>query len=101
MKYFSVLMAIKLIIHKLKRNGISRNLLSLLTNFLRKTKQRVILNSQSSSWANINAGVPQGFILGRLQCLIHINDLSDNLQCNPSYSLTTFSCFLLLKCSKE
>ena len=46
------------IIHKLKRNGISGNLLSLLTDFLRNRKQRVILNGQSSSWANINAGVP-------------------------------------------
>ena len=32
------------IIHKLKRNGISGNLLSLLTDFLRNRKQRVILN---------------------------------------------------------
>ena len=37
------------IIHKLKRNGISGNILSLLTDFLRKRKQRVILNGQSSS----------------------------------------------------
>ena len=53
-------------IHKLKRNGISGNLLSLSTYFLRNRKQRVILKVQSSSWANINAGVPQGFILGPL-----------------------------------
>ena len=37
------------IIHNLKRNGISGNLLSLLTDFLRNRKQRVILNGQSSS----------------------------------------------------
>ena len=37
------------IIHKLKRNGISGNLLSLLTDFLRNRKQRVIRNGQSSS----------------------------------------------------
>ena len=37
------------IIHKLKPNGISGNLLSLLTNVLRNRKQRVILNDQSSS----------------------------------------------------
>ena len=52
------------IIHKLTRNGISGNLLSLLTDVLSKRKQSVILNGQSSSWAYINAGVPQGSILG-------------------------------------
>ena len=71
------------IIHKLKPNGISENLLSLLTDFLRNRKQRVILNGQSSSWANINAGVPEGSILGPLLFLIYINDLSGNIQCNP------------------
>ena len=48
------------IIHKLKRNGISGNVSSLLTDFLKNRKQRVILNGQSPSWANINVGVPQG-----------------------------------------
>ena len=71
------------IIHRHKRNGISGNLLSLLTDFLRNRKQRVILNGQSSSWANINAGVLQGSILGPVLFLIYINDLSHNLQCNP------------------
>ena len=46
------------IIHKLKRNGIYGNFLSLLTDFLRNRKQSVILNEQNSSWTNINAGVP-------------------------------------------
>ena len=72
------------IIHKLKCNEISGNSLSLLTNLLRKRKQRVILNGQRSSWANINAGVPQGSILRLLLFLICMNDLSDNLQFNPN-----------------
>ena len=37
------------IIHNLKRNGISGHLLSLLRDFLRNRKQRVILNGQRSS----------------------------------------------------
>ena len=47
-------------VYKVKRNGISGNLLSLITDFLRNRKQRVIFGGRSSSWANINAGVPQG-----------------------------------------
>ena len=71
------------IIHKPKRNGISGNLLSLLTDFLRTRKRRIILNGQSSSWANIDADLPQGFLLCPLLFLMYIIHLSNNLQCNP------------------
>ena len=63
-------------------NGISGNLLETLIDFLKDRKQRVVLKGQNSSWANIEAGVPQGFILGPLLFLIYINDLPDNLLTN-------------------
>ena len=85
------------IIHNLKRNGIPENLSSLLTDFLRNRKHRVILKGQSSSWANINSGVPQGSILGPLLFLIYINDLSDNLQCNPKLFTDDKSLFSTVK----
>ena len=67
------------LIFKLKQNGISGNLLNLLSNFLRYRKQRVVLNGQSSYWADVTAGVPQGFILSPLLFLIYLNDLADGL----------------------
>ena len=45
---------------------ISGNLLETLTDFLKYSKQRVVLNRQSSSWSNIEARGPQGSILGPL-----------------------------------
>ena len=67
---------------KLKRNGISGNLLNQLSNFLRNRKERVVLNGQTSSWTDVNAGVSQGSILGSLLFLIYINDLADGVSSN-------------------
>ena len=49
-------------------------------NYLTGRQQRVVLNGQTSSWKNILAGVLQGFVLGPLQFLIYINDLSNGIE---------------------
>ena len=67
----------------MKQNGLKGNLLETLTNFLNDKKQRVVLNGKHPKWANIEAGIPKGLILGPLLFLICINDLPDNLISNP------------------
>ena len=70
------------LVFKLKSVGISGNLLTLMESFLSERYQRVLLNGQSSERATINAGVPQGSILGPLLFLIYINDLSNGINSN-------------------
>ena len=76
--------------------GFSGDLLSLLIDFLTNRKQRVVLNGQNSSWADIKAGVPQGSILGPLFFLLYINDLTENLDSNPKLFAEDTSLFSIV-----
>ena len=68
----------------------------LLKDFLKSRKQRVVLNGQHSSWRDVNAGVPQGSILGPLLFLVYINDLSNGLKTNPKLFTDDTSLFSVI-----
>ena len=83
--------------YKLRQNCICRNLLNTLTDFLQKRTHRFILNGQYSSCTKVEAGVPQGSILGPLLFLIYINELSENLASNPKCFADDTSLFYVVK----
>ena len=67
------------LLFKLQENGLSGNLLEWLSSYLSNRVQRVVLHSTESSSRSINAGVPQGSVLGPLLFLIYVNDIADKL----------------------
>jgi len=69
------------LIFKLNQMGVRGNVLEWLKDYLNSRKQRVIIKGETSDWGSIEAGVPQGSVLGPLLFLVYINDIVQNVNC--------------------
>lgn len=65
---------------KLKYFGIGDSALLFFRNYLSQRYQRIVNNGQLSNFKSINAGVPQGSILGPLLFTVYTSDFSNFLQ---------------------
>ena len=70
------------LLHKLKSYGISGQIFSLFSSFLSNRRLQVVLDGKSSQEYPVNAGVPQGSILGHTLFSLYINDLPDDVICD-------------------
>ena len=70
------------VLHKLKPYGISGQIFGLISSFLGNRRLRVVLDGKSSQEYPVNAGVPEGSILGPTLFLLYINDVSDDVICD-------------------
>ena len=85
------------LLYKIEKLGIKGDLLCWIKSYLLDRKQKVVINGKESILLNINAGVPQGSILGPLFFLIFINDIDQEIGCSIKLFADDTSIYIIVE----
>ena len=89
------------LLYKLEKIGVRGNLLTWFQSYLTDRKLRVVINGQTSKCYDINAGVPQGSVLGPLLFLIYSNDIVENITSHISLFADDTSLYTTVESSHD
>jgi hypothetical protein len=81
------------LLHKLTTLNIPNYLILIVQSYLKNRKFYVSLNGEKSTLKNVNAGVPQGSVIGPLLYLAYINDISIPPHCKISLYADDTACY--------
>ena len=88
------------LLRKLELIGNRGSVLYWVKNYLSERKQRVVINNSTSSWRDINAGVPQGINVSPLFFIVFINDILTDINSNTKLFADT-SLYLIVDDPQE
>ena len=73
-----------LLITKIRKIGITGKINQWIENWLKNRKQRVIINGETSEWADVTSGVVQGSVMGPNLYVLYSSDLDSDITCKIS-----------------
>ena len=79
------------LLRKIEAYGIGGPLLGWIRSFLTGKKQRVRVGEDSSKWAQVTSGIPQGSVLRPTLFVLYINGLPDSIQNNSTAVMFTLA----------